>query len=90
MLERRLLSLFYNPRSMHHDRSQSLGRYLKPQLLLPMSSVFRIIPTLQGYDWGKRGSESKVAQLAIASKLPDFQLDEKAPYAEVIIAIYSC
>jgi len=49
-----------------------------------MSSVFRIIPTVQGYDWGKRGSKSKVAQLAIASKLPDFQLDENAPYAEVI------
>ena len=53
-----------------------------------MSSVFRIIPTVQGYDWGKRGSKSKVAQLAVSSKLPDFQLDENAPYAEVILAFH--
>jgi len=48
-----------------------------------MPSVFKIIPTTQKYDWGKRGSKSKVAQLAVASKLPDFQLDENAPYAEL-------
>jgi hypothetical protein len=51
---------------------------------LKMPSVFRIIPTAQKYDWGKRGSKSKVAQLAVASKLPDFRLDENVPYAEVI------
>jgi mannose-6-phosphate isomerase len=51
-----------------------------------MPSVFRIIPTAQKYDWGKRGSKSKVAQLAVASKLPDFRLDENVPYAEVILA----
>lgn len=45
--------------------------------------VFAIIPSVQGYDWGKIGSESKVAQLASASKIPGFKLDEKAPYAEV-------
>jgi mannose-6-phosphate isomerase len=53
-----------------------------------MPSVFRIIPTTQGYDWGKRGSKSKVAQLAVASNLPDFHLDENAPYAEVILAFH--
>ena len=53
-----------------------------------MSPVFRIIPTVQGYDWGKRGSKSKVAQLAMASKLPDFQLHETAPDAEVIAAFF--
>jgi len=55
-----------------------------------MSPVFRIIPTVQGYDWGKRGTKSKVAQLAMASKLPDFQLHENAPYAEVISAFFVC
>ncbi|KAF9651026.1 mannose-6-phosphate isomerase [Thelephora ganbajun] len=48
-----------------------------------MSPIFRIIPTIQKYDWGKQGSKSKVAQLAVASKLPDFQLDENTPYAEL-------
>jgi hypothetical protein len=69
---------------MHPDRS-SFDRDLKP---LPMPSVLKIIPTTQRYDWGKRGSKSKVAQLAVASKLPDFQLDENAPYAEVILVFY--
>jgi mannose-6-phosphate isomerase len=54
-----------------------------------MPSVFKIIPTTQRYDWGKRGSKSKVAQLAVASKLPGFQLDENAPYAEVIL-VFIC
>ena len=45
--------------------------------------VFKIIPTTQKYDWGKKGSSSKVAQFAAASKIPGFQLDESAPYAEV-------
>lgn len=53
-----------------------------------MPSVFKIIPTTQIYDWGKRGSKSKVAQLAVASKLPGFQLDEDAPYAEVILGFH--
>jgi len=53
-----------------------------------MPSVLKIIPTTQRYDWGKRGSNSKVAQLAVASKLPDFQLDENAPYAEVILVFH--
>lgn len=43
-------------------------------------SVFRIVPTLQKYDWGKIGSQSKVAQLA--ADIPGFVLDNSAPYAE--------
>lgn len=47
--------------------------------------VFLLQPSIQSYDWGKIGSESKVAQLAAASNLPGFRLDEKSPYAEVRI-----
>ena len=45
--------------------------------------VFKIIPTTQKYDWGKKGLSSKVAQFAVASKIPGFALDEESPYAEV-------
>lgn len=45
--------------------------------------VFKIIPTTQKYDWGKKGLSSKVAQFAAASKIPGFELDENAPYAEL-------
>lgn len=44
--------------------------------------VFKILPTTQQYDWGKIGSQSKVAQLAAASRIPGFTLEDK-PYAEV-------
>ena len=47
------------------------------------SPVFKIIPTTQQYDWGKLGLSSKVAQFAAASKIPGFELNEDAPYAEV-------
>lgn len=46
-------------------------------------SVFKITPTTQQYDWGKVGSSSKVAQLAAASKISGFTLQEEKPYAEV-------
>lgn len=45
-------------------------------------SVFKITPTTQKYDWGKVGKNSKVALFAAAGS-PGFELDEKAPYAEV-------
>ncbi|KAJ6581109.1 mannos-6-phosphate isomerase [Mycena capillaripes] len=45
--------------------------------------VFKIIPTTQKYDWGKIGTNSKVAQFAAASKIPGFSLEESAPYAEL-------
>ncbi|KAF7356952.1 Mannose-6-phosphate isomerase [Mycena venus] len=47
------------------------------------SPVFKIIPTTQKYDWGKIGTNSKVAQFASASKIPGFILEESAPYAEL-------
>jgi hypothetical protein len=47
--------------------------------------VFALVPTTQSYDWGKTGSDSKVAQLASASSLSGFKLDEKTRYAEVSI-----
>lgn len=43
--------------------------------------VFRIAPTLQKYDWGKIGSQSKVAQLAAGGDI-SFVLDNSATYAE--------
>ncbi|KZP25490.1 mannos-6-phosphate isomerase [Athelia psychrophila] len=45
--------------------------------------VFAVVPTTQSYDWGKVGSDSKVAQLAAASKVPGFSLEEQKPYAEL-------
>jgi mannose-6-phosphate isomerase len=46
-------------------------------------SVFKIIPTTQQYDWGKIGSNAKVALFAAASSLPGFSVNESLPYAEV-------
>ncbi|KAG2012231.1 mannose-6-phosphate isomerase [Coprinopsis cinerea AmutBmut pab1-1] len=45
--------------------------------------VFKIIPTIQQYDWGKRGNDAKVAQLAAASKIPGFEVEKDKPYAEL-------
>ncbi|KAF8196857.1 mannos-6-phosphate isomerase [Mycena galopus ATCC 62051] len=45
--------------------------------------IFKIVPTTQKYDWGKIGTNSKVAQFASASKIPGFTLEESAPYAEL-------
>lgn len=42
--------------------------------------VFPVVPTVQRYDWGKIGLQSKVAQFADAA---GFKVDAKAPYAEV-------
>lgn len=36
---------------------------------------------VQNYEWGKLGSDSKVAQLLGSD--PDFQISEKTPYAEL-------
>lgn len=44
--------------------------------------VFKIIPGIQSYDWGKKGSDSLAAQLA-EEGIPGFQIDENKPYAEV-------
>lgn len=66
-------------------KPSSFSNHHLPISPLPiMTSVFKIIPTTQQYDWGKIGSKSKVAQLAASSKVdPDFALDESKPYAEV-------
>ena len=45
--------------------------------------VFKIVPTIQQYDWGRLGKESKVAQFAGAAGVPDFTVDDAKPYAEV-------
>ncbi|KAF5341003.1 hypothetical protein D9611_006090 [Ephemerocybe angulata] len=51
--------------------------------------VFKVIPTIQQYDWGKVGREAKVAQFAEASQLPGFSVDEGAPYAELWMGTHS-
>jgi hypothetical protein len=49
-----------------------------------LNPVFRIIPTVQNYDWGKLGYSSKVVQLLGASSLQaSFHFDKNSPYAEV-------
>ncbi|KAF8134625.1 RmlC-like cupin domain-containing protein [Boletus edulis] len=45
--------------------------------------IFLIAPTLQKYDWGKVGNQSKVAQLAAGADIPGFVLDNSARYAEL-------
>lgn len=52
-------------------------------IMVPSPSVFKIIPTIQQYDWGKIGHNAKVAQFAAASSLPGFSVDESLPYAEL-------
>lgn len=48
--------------------------------------VFKIVPTVQQYDWGKLGTSSKVAVFAQSAGIPDFHVDEIKPYAEVRIS----
>ncbi|KAF8347487.1 mannose-6-phosphate isomerase [Amanita rubescens] len=45
-------------------------------------TVFKIVPTIQQYDWGKLGKKSKVSQFA-ESSVPGFTLDDAKPYAEL-------
>jgi hypothetical protein len=44
--------------------------------------VFKIVPGLQSYAWGKKGSSSLAAQLGSRS-IPDYEIDDEKPYAEV-------
>ncbi|KAH8825912.1 mannose-6-phosphate isomerase [Flagelloscypha sp. PMI_526] len=48
-----------------------------------MSSIFKIQPTVQSYEWGKVGPSSRVAQLASASNLSGFELQKTVQYAEL-------
>lgn len=45
--------------------------------------VFGIIPTIQNYDWGKKGKDSKVAEFAPGAGICGFTLNQSAPYAEL-------
>ncbi|KAI9511302.1 mannose-6-phosphate isomerase [Russula earlei] len=45
--------------------------------------VFKIVPTIQQYDWGKIGTSSKVAVFAQSAGISDFRVDESKPYAEL-------
>lgn len=44
-------------------------------------TMFKIIPGIQSYDWGKIGRQSKAATFAEVS-IPGFKIEDK-PYAEV-------
>ena len=48
---------------------------------MPPAPVFALTPTVQQYDWGKRGDASKVARLAAVAHA--VSIDATAPYAEV-------
>ena len=48
-----------------------------------MARVFRVIPTTQQYDWGKKGRDSIVAQLAQAYQAHGLEIVDGSPYAEV-------
>lgn len=61
--------------------SSSAHRLLIRTTTMNSSSVFKIIPGIQSYDWGKVGKLSKAAAFAEVS-IPGFQVEDK-PYAEV-------
>lgn len=44
-------------------------------------AIYRLSYLTQSYDWGKLGSESKVAAYALSNE--GFQVDNNKPYAEV-------
>jgi hypothetical protein len=48
--------------------------------------VFKIVPGLQSYAWGKKGSSSLAAQLGSRS-IPDYEIDDEKPYAEVRLCL---
>jgi hypothetical protein len=78
-----ILSTELIPRLILMPGSPSWGR--SPPMLPAQEDppIFHLAPTTQMYDWGKPGLSSKVAQLATASNVPGFCLDESATYAEV-------
>lgn len=45
-------------------------------------SMFKLIPGIQSYDWGKLGENSKAAKFAQVS-IPNFVIENDKPYAEV-------
>jgi mannose-6-phosphate isomerase len=47
--------------------------------------VFKVIPSAQQYDWGKVGSQSRVAQLVGATGA---SIQEDKPYAEAITYVF--
>jgi mannose-6-phosphate isomerase len=49
--------------------------------------VFKIVPTVQQYDWGKIGTSSKVAVFAQSAGISDFRVDGSKPYAEVSVSV---
>lgn len=50
-----------------------------------MRQIFKIVPTIQHYDWGKIGTSSKVAVFSQSSGASDARIDESKPYAEVSV-----
>jgi len=44
--------------------------------------VFKLVPKVQNYAWGKLGSDSKVAEL-ISSAYPEISIDKEKSYAEL-------
>ncbi|WWD20920.1 mannose-6-phosphate isomerase [Kwoniella shandongensis] len=46
------------------------------------SSIFKLAPGVQSYDWGKKGSASLAAQFGKQS-VPEFNIDEDKTYAEL-------
>jgi len=56
------------------------------QPTMSTAPVFRIVPGLQSYAWGKTGSSSLAAQLGSRS-IPDYEIDDEKPYAEVCLSL---
>ncbi|KAG6815310.1 hypothetical protein H0H87_003087 [Tephrocybe sp. NHM501043] len=61
---------------------------ISPLTTMSSPPVFKLMPTMQQYDWGKPSSTAKVAQFTMASQLPGFIIDESAPYTELWIGTH--
>jgi Phosphomannose isomerase type I len=57
--------------------------FVNHSIMSHLTRVFKIVPTIQQYDWGKYGTDSKVAVFAQSAGLAGFHVDESKPYAEV-------
>jgi hypothetical protein len=59
--------------------------FINHSIMSHLTQVFKIVPTIQQYDWGKHGTDSKVAVFAQSAGLAGFHVDESKPYAEVSV-----
>jgi Phosphomannose isomerase type I len=78
------LGLFLFSEPKRRDKTYN-PLFINHSIMSHPTQVFKIVPTIQQYDWGKLGTKSKVAVFAQSAGLADFHVDESKPYAEVSV-----